>query len=63
MENIKIYLCDWWAGFNVNNNFIVSVLKKHYNVKIDPISPDFLIYSVFGYSYIRYCVHPIQSLC
>ena len=54
MENIKIYLCDWWAGFNVNNNFIVSVLKKHYNVKIDPISPDFLIYSVFGYSHIRY---------
>ena len=54
METIKVYFCDFWGGFDANNNWLINFLKKHYNVKVDQVSPDFLFYSVFGYSHIRY---------
>ncbi len=50
---IKVNFCDWYEGFDVENNIFARVLRKHYDVKISK-KPDFLFYSCFGAEYFEY---------
>ena len=53
---IKIKFVDFWGGFNPHDNFITNVLKRNYEVLVTD-SPDYLFFSVFGYSHLKYnCV-------
>ncbi|MBQ2017362.1 MAG: hypothetical protein II208_02440 [Alphaproteobacteria bacterium] len=52
-KKIKINFCDWWSGFDKNNNIFSNVLKKYYDIIISD-TPDFLFYSCHGGDYLRY---------
>ncbi len=56
MENkktIKINFCDFYNGYDKENNGITSGLKKYYNIEISE-NPDFLFYSCFGATHLDY---------
>ena len=56
MRRIKINFVDFWGGFSANDNFIVKVLRKKYQVEISD-TPDYLFYSTFGVTHLKYdCV-------
>lgn len=52
-KTIKINFVDFWEGFDPQNNFLLESLSLQYNPVIDP-HPDYLFYSPFGYSHLRY---------
>lgn len=53
MSNIlKINFCDFWPDFEANNLFL-GFLGKYYNISIDN-NPDYLFYSVYGYTHLKY---------
>lgn len=52
MESLKIKFVDFW-GINPYDNFITNSLKKNYEVIVTD-SPDYLFFSVFGYSHLKY---------
>lgn len=47
MKKISIGFVDFWKGFNPIDNFVVSRLKRYYEVVISD-HPDYLFYSSFG---------------
>jgi len=53
MKRIKIFFEDFWASFNVHENFITRLLRKEYEVIVDK-NPDYLFFSVFGYNHLKY---------
>lgn len=56
MKSININFADFWPGFNVEENFIVSFLRERYIVNISS-NPDYIFYSVFGSKHLNYdCV-------
>ena len=54
MKKIRIWFCDFWPNFDVNNNFIINVLEKNYDVELDKKNPEYIFYSNFGYEFLRY---------
>ncbi|MDR0865203.1 MAG: glycosyltransferase [Candidatus Symbiothrix sp.] len=54
MREIRIYFVDFWKGFQIEDNFILSALKNQYQVIIDPHHPDYLFYSLYGNDHFRY---------
>lgn len=48
MKTIKINFTGFWKSFDVENNFITSILEKHYRVEISD-DPDYLFCSCFGF--------------
>jgi alpha(1,3/1,4) fucosyltransferase len=50
---IKIWFSDFWVPFTFNEPYFTPLLKKHFNITLDP-KPDVLIHSVFGKSYLKY---------
>ena len=53
---IKVQFADFWGEFNPYDNFIINVLKQNYDVLVAD-SPDYLFFSTFGYSHLKYnCV-------
>lgn len=54
MDRIKVWFCDFWKGFNVEDNYFVNLLRKDFDVKVSDNKPDFLFFSVFGDKYTRY---------
>lgn len=54
MDRIKVWFCDFWKGFNVEDNYFVNLLRKDFDVEISDSKPDFLFFSVFGNKYTRY---------
>ena len=55
-KTIRVYLTDFW-GLSPHNNFLIDILKKHYDVIIDRENPDFLFYSCCDYNHLKYdCV-------
>lgn len=55
-RTIKINFADFWSDFNPNDNFIINVLRKQYDVDVVD-KPDYLFFSAFGYNHLRYdCV-------
>ncbi len=53
MKEIKIKIVGFWPEFDVENNFIVNILKHHFNVVFSD-SPDYLISSCFSDEYLHY---------
>lgn len=47
MKTIKIKFCDFWSHWNQEDNFIINVLKKKYNVIISE-EPDYIFFSNFN---------------
>lgn len=50
---IKLNFCDFWKGYNKENNWFVNVLRKNYDIEISE-NPDFLFYSCFGIEHLEY---------
>lgn len=56
MKSIAIKFSGMGGNFDPNNNFIINILRKHFDVKLSD-KPDFLIYSVNSRDYLKYeCV-------
>lgn len=53
MKSLKIKFVDFYGGFNPYDNFIINILKENYEVIVTD-SPDYLFFSVFGYSHLKY---------
>ncbi len=55
---LKIDFCDFWQGFNKEDNLLINLLKMHYDVRID-VNPEILIYSCYGFDHLRYTCYRI----
>ncbi|MBV4357842.1 glycosyltransferase family 10 domain-containing protein [Pinibacter aurantiacus] len=53
-KDVRLYFADFWPGFNVEDNFFVQLLSPHYNLIIDPVSPEFLIYGVYSSTFTKF---------
>ncbi len=60
-RTIKINFSDFWPGFNPNDNYLLNVLKRHYNVELSD-KPDILFFSCYGLGYLSYKCHKVQFL-
>lgn len=49
MNKIKIWFCDFWPLFEMADNFIINILKKHYEIEFSQNEPDYLFYSNFRF--------------
>ena len=56
MKTLKLYYAGFWENFNVEDNFFSKILKKRYEIVLDPVDPDFVICSPLGnpFEYMRY---------
>ncbi len=59
MQQITIGFVDFWVGFQPENNRIVDILSEKYQVNVirpeeERHTPDFLFFSTFGRSFLRY---------
>jgi alpha(1,3/1,4) fucosyltransferase len=50
---IKIDFCDFWPGFDKTNNYFFNLLKEDYEIEISN-NPDYLFFSIFGISNLKY---------
>ena len=48
MKQIKIYFCDFWANFDLSDNFILRELNREFQVVIDAVNPEIVFFSCFG---------------
>lgn len=72
-KEVKIAFVDFAPDFDRNNNDFISILSERYNVVVDSKDPDYLFYSNFGNSYLKYdcvrifytgeCITPDFNLC
>ena len=46
MKSIKVKFIGFWAGFVDNDNFIINLLRKYYDVQLSD-EPEYLFYSTF----------------
>ena len=53
MQTIKIDIVDFYKGFDKNDNWIVRILRKKYDIEISD-KPDFLFYSCFSNEFEKY---------
>ena len=53
MKTINVKFTDLPSELDIENNYIVRLLKKHYNLNFTD-EPDFLFYAAFGYDYQNY---------
>jgi hypothetical protein len=53
MDTLRIYFADFWKSFDMQDNYFWNVLSKRYQLVLDPIHPEILIYSYLGYKDIR----------
>ena len=62
MKKIKIWFCDFWPEFDVNNNFIMEILRKNYEIELTKKAPEYIFYSNFGYEFLKYnCIKIFYS--
>tara|TARA_Y100000034_G_C6827973_1_gene373468 strand:- start:413 stop:694 length:282 start_codon:yes stop_codon:yes gene_type:complete len=54
-KKIRIDFRNYWWHFNPENNILINLLKKDYDVIIDKKNPDFVFFSVYDGK------RPIQS--
>ncbi|MBP7866501.1 MAG: glycosyltransferase [Acidobacteria bacterium] len=53
MARIRIWFTDFWGGFDPRDNYLVSVLGKHFDLEVNPRA-DVLVHCVFGWKHLRY---------
>jgi len=55
---LRLHFCDMWGHglyqFNPEDNYFYDLLSLKYNIELDSISPDVLIYSCFGLDHLNY---------
>ena len=51
---IKICFTDFWSQFNYYDNFFIRKLRLKFNIIIDEINPDVIIYSTYGTQFLKY---------
>lgn len=57
MKTIKIYFTDFSIDFNIKDDFFYILLSMSYEIILDRENPDYLIYSCYGFDYLKYdCV-------
>lgn len=54
MQKIKVWFCDFYPSWKNEDNFIINVLRKKFDVILDRKKPEYVFYSVFGYSHLKY---------
>jgi hypothetical protein len=54
MKQIKIHFEDYGKRFDKTEEVILKVLRRSYDVVIDPRHPDYLFYSCGGYNHLKY---------
>lgn len=52
-KTIRVKFCSFWEDFNIEDNFLLDVLKQKYNIEFSE-NPDFLFYSIFGSDFKSY---------
>ena len=56
MRKISVYFEGFWKGFDNENNFIINILRKYFDVIVSN-QPEYLFYSIFNDNYLKYdCV-------
>ena len=50
---LKINFCSFWPNFDPKDNYFYHLLSRDYRVEISN-KPDFLIYSKFGFDFLKY---------
>jgi alpha(1,3/1,4) fucosyltransferase len=53
MKTIKLWFSDFWIGFDIKDNFIISLLSTRYKIELTK-KPDYLIYSSYGCSFVNF---------
>lgn len=53
MKKIKIKFTGFWNKFEEENNFIIKILRKHFEVEISD-NPDYIFYSIFSDEHLEY---------
>lgn len=51
---VRIWFCDFWPYFNPRDNYFTRILRNNYDLILDENNPELVIFSVFGYSHLRY---------
>ena len=54
MKILKICFTDFWFGFDYANNFFTNKLNLIFELEIDEINPDLIIYSTYGTKFLKY---------
>jgi len=57
MKTLRVYFLDWYDWIlpgSSSDNIFLWILKKHYNVVIDPVNPEVLFYSLFFNKHLEY---------
>ena len=54
MSNLKLFFCDFFSDFIVENDFFYKLLSRKYKIVLDRQRPDFLIYSCYGHEFFNY---------
>jgi len=50
---IKLAYTDFWPGFDQETDYFTRMIRQRYDIEWSD-QPDFVIYSVFGFDYLRY---------
>ena len=60
---IKINFCDMASDFNKEDNYFTQIINRHFEGYEISDEPDFLVYSVFGTTHLKYtgCVKAIRG--
>jgi hypothetical protein len=53
-RNIRVYFSDFWDNFLMDDNYFYNLLSTKYNLIIDEVNPEILIYSLFGNNHHKY---------
>lgn len=53
MRKIKLRFTDFWVDLNYVESVFYKLLSNRYDIELSD-NPDYIIYSVFGYDYLKY---------
>lgn len=53
-KQITLWFTDFYKGFDPSNNYLYQLLKRHYELILDPDDPDYLIYSCYSRDFLKY---------
>ena len=54
MRKIRLWYTDFYKGFDPANNYFQNLLSKHYEIILDTIEPDYLIFSCYSKEFLNY---------
>ena len=57
-QSLKIFFCDFWQGFDKEDNLFIALLSRSFSVEISE-NPDVLFYSCYGFEFLKFRCHRI----